>query len=71
MGGNNLRQLGIAATCNAGGANKWPRELASHLRGADVVLVPDNDDKLYGASSVRSSAWIPSIAGAGEGRKDF
>ena len=39
---NNLRQRGIAATCNAGGANKWPRELASHLRGADVVLVPDN-----------------------------
>jgi hypothetical protein len=41
---NNLRQRGIAATCNAGGANKWRRELASHLHGADVVLIPDNDD---------------------------
>ena len=41
---NNLRQRGIAATCNAGGANKWRRELAPHLRGADVVLIPDNDD---------------------------
>jgi hypothetical protein len=41
---NNLRQRGIAATCNAGGANKWRRELASHLRDADVVLIPDHDD---------------------------
>jgi hypothetical protein len=35
----------IAATCNAGGAKKkWKKEHAEFLRGADVVLVPDNDD---------------------------
>ena len=34
----------IAATCNAGGAKKWKPEHAEFLRGADVVLVPDNDD---------------------------
>ena len=38
-----LRKHGIPATCNAGGAGKWRNELSSHLRGADVVLVPDND----------------------------
>ena len=31
----------IAATCNAGGAKKWKPEHAEFLRGADVVLVPD------------------------------
>ena len=34
----------IAATCNAGGARKWKPEHAEFLRGADVVLVPDNDN---------------------------
>jgi AAA domain len=39
----NLRALGIAATTNPGGANKWRSEFNEYLRGADVVLVPDND----------------------------
>ena len=34
----------VAATCNSGGAKKWKPEHAEFLRGADVVLVPDNDD---------------------------
>ena len=34
----------IAATCNRGGAKKWKPEHAEFLRGADVVLVPDNDN---------------------------
>jgi hypothetical protein len=37
-------RLGIVATCNAGGAGKWTGEHAKHLAGADVVIVPDNDD---------------------------
>jgi putative DNA primase/helicase len=41
---NNLARLNVPATCNAGGAGKWPQELNDHFRGADVVLVPDNDD---------------------------
>jgi hypothetical protein len=34
----------IAATCNAGGAGKWKPEHSQFLRGADVVLLPDNDN---------------------------
>lgn len=41
---DNLAALGFAATCNPGGAGKWRREYGAHLRGADVVLLPDNDD---------------------------
>ena len=38
-----LHAHGFAATCNAGGAKKWRRELTPYFRGADVVLIPDND----------------------------
>lgn len=41
---DNLRRGGVPATCNAGGAGKWKSELNVHLRNADVVLLPDNDD---------------------------
>lgn len=39
-----LRSWGLTATCNAGGAGKWPEGLSSYFAGLDVVLVPDNDD---------------------------
>jgi hypothetical protein len=39
-----LRSWNAPATCCAGGAEKWRREHAEFLRGADVVIVPDNDD---------------------------
>jgi hypothetical protein len=39
-----LRHHGIAATTNLGGAEKWRPEYNKHLRGADVVIVPDNDE---------------------------
>ena len=35
--------LGFPATCNAGGAKKWGAEHTAFLKGADVVLLPDND----------------------------
>jgi hypothetical protein len=38
-----LASWNIAATCNAGGAKKWKSEHSEFLRGADIVLVPDND----------------------------
>lgn len=38
-----LAQLGVAATCNDGGAGKWNTEYAAHLAGADVVVVADRD----------------------------
>jgi Toprim domain len=34
----------IPATCCAGGAKKWRAEHSAFLRGADVVILPDNDD---------------------------
>jgi RecA-family ATPase len=34
----------MAATCNAGGAGKWKAEHSEFLRGADVVIIPDNDE---------------------------
>jgi putative DNA primase/helicase len=37
----------VPATCCAGGSGKWREEHSAYLRGADVVLVPDNDDAGY------------------------
>jgi hypothetical protein len=38
-----LRSWNVPATCCAGGAKKWKSEHAEYLRGADVVLLGDND----------------------------
>jgi len=35
--------LGIVATCNAGGAGKWTDQYSDSLKGAKVVILPDND----------------------------
>jgi putative DNA primase/helicase len=52
---DNLRALGLVATCNPGGAavenkdktkpyrGKWRTEYSEHLRDRDVVILPDND----------------------------
>jgi Protein of unknown function (DUF3631)/CHC2 zinc finger len=39
-----LRSWDIPATCCAGGAKKWRPEHSAFLRGANVVILPDNDD---------------------------
>jgi hypothetical protein len=39
-----LAREGLAATCNAMGAGKWPEEIGPALQGADVVILPDNDE---------------------------
>ena len=39
-----LREIGLIGTCCAGGAGKWQPDFSERLRGADVVLLPDNDD---------------------------
>lgn len=38
-----LEQMGLTATCNAGGAGKWLKPYSQQLAGADVVILPDND----------------------------
>jgi hypothetical protein len=40
---NTAAQLGYAATTAPGGVNKWRKEYDEVLRGADVVIVSDND----------------------------
>ena len=37
-----LRAIGLAATTNPGGTNKWRDEYSGYLHGADVVVLPDN-----------------------------
>jgi len=39
-----LANLGVPATCSPGGAEKWLNEYSEHLAGADVVILPDNDE---------------------------
>jgi hypothetical protein len=41
---DNLVAAGIPATCNSGGAGKWRPQFAEYFRGADVVILPDNDE---------------------------
>ncbi len=40
---DNLISLGIPATTNAMGAQKWKQEYSESLRGKDVIILPDND----------------------------
>jgi hypothetical protein len=40
---DNLWQIGIAATTNAGGAGAWKDSINSHFIGADVVVLNHND----------------------------
>lgn len=39
-----LEALGFVATTNSGGAQHWSEHHAALFKGADVVLLPDNDD---------------------------
>lgn len=39
-----LRQLGVPATCNHGGAGKWAETLSEHFGAANIIILPDNDD---------------------------
>ena len=40
---DNLWNVGLAATCNPMGAGKWLENYNELFRGADVVIIPDND----------------------------
>jgi AAA domain len=39
-----LRAFGLKATCNSGGAGKWPDDKSHRLRGRKVVILPDHDE---------------------------
>lgn len=38
-----LESLGLVATCNAGGAGKWPDAFSDFFRHRHVIVLPDND----------------------------
>jgi 5S rRNA maturation endonuclease (ribonuclease M5) len=40
---DNLAKLGLTATCNPGGAGKWPDGFARYFDRRRVVILPDND----------------------------
>lgn len=40
---DNLRSHGFAATTNPGGAGKWRQDFSEFLKGANVVILADND----------------------------
>lgn len=39
-----LGEVGLTGTCNSGGAGKWNPQFGDFFVGADVILIPDNDD---------------------------
>lgn len=39
-----LAKIGLCATCGSGGAGKWNAGYSESLRGAHVVILPDNDE---------------------------
>jgi hypothetical protein len=55
---NNLWAIGIPATCNPDGASepdkkpKWYSEYSEQLRGADIVVIPDNDPSGYAHAEI-------------------
>ena len=55
-------QAGGVATCNSGGAGKWPSEQAEHLRGAKVVIIADRDEP----GRRHAEAVAASLAGVAE-----
>ena len=40
-----LRDVGLVATCNPGGAGKWREEYSEDLRGRHGCILPDNADE--------------------------
>ena len=39
-----LKQMGLVASCNSGGAKKWTPELNLHFAGRKIIVLPDNDE---------------------------
>jgi hypothetical protein len=55
-----INQIGLLATCNAGGALKWKSDHAKFFTGRDVVILPDNDSpgRQHGEQVARSLVGI-------------
>ena len=74
-----LAALGLAATCNPGGAGKWRAEYGESLRDADVVVIADADEpgRKHAAQvrtqldGVAASVRVLELPGARDGRNGF
>jgi predicted P-loop ATPase len=61
---DNLREIGVHATCNPDGASepgkapKWRKEFSEKLRGADITIIPDHDDAGYAHADAIAAALI-------------
>lgn len=51
-----LEAWGIPATTNSGGAKHWSADHARILAGADVVIIPDNDDAGREGAQIKARA---------------
>lgn len=71
-----VREAGQVATCNPGGAGKWEPQYTEALRGANVIILADDDDpgrahaqmvysELYGKAANRVAVRLPA-----QGHKD-
>ena len=41
---NNLKKVGLTASCNPMGAGKWRKEFNHYFKDKEVIILPDNDD---------------------------
>ena len=53
-----LESLGLVATCNAGGAGKWPDTFGEFFRNRRVIVLPDNDVPGQKHAEIVSSALV-------------
>lgn len=62
---DNLRAIGLVATCNPMGAGKWSQRYNEALRDRRIVVIPDNDDagRSHAATVVASLKNFATIAG--------
>jgi hypothetical protein len=62
---DNLWHIGVPATCSPDGAAdtgktpKWRPEYSEALRGADIVVIPDNDAPGYAHADATAKASVP------------
>jgi hypothetical protein len=74
---DNLRGLGLVATCNAFGAGKWDTEYNGALEGRRVVVLEDNDEEgqkhcrkvansLHGTADVVKVLALPGLPERGD-----
>ena len=80
---DSAKAMGLLATTFVGGAGKWRAEYSEYFRGADVVLIPDNDNpglkgmteiatKLHGTASRIRMLELPGLGPLQEKHgKDF